>query len=84
MRRKSSRVLLPVIPFKHVTSSSRDLQYNGAVGGVVQTIKTMLKKESGPYLALLGYRSSPLETGEHPTSRAADESEVEDYNTSNS
>lgn len=52
--------------FQHTTSSPGYPQSNGQVERTVQTVKNLLKKaeESGrdPYLSLLEYRNSPLES----------------------
>jgi len=52
--------------FTHVTSSPRFAQSNGHVERAVQTVKSLLKKCNDPYLALLTYRSTPLEHGFSP------------------
>jgi len=56
--------------FKHVTSSPEYTQSNGKAEKGVHILKQLLKKaadsESDPYLALLNYRTSPLECGMAP------------------
>uniref|UniRef100_A0A674DKS6 Integrase catalytic domain-containing protein n=1 Tax=Salmo trutta TaxID=8032 RepID=A0A674DKS6_SALTR len=52
--------------FCHVTSTPKFLQSNGEAKGPVQTVKNLLKKADDPYLALLAYRSTPLQNGFSP------------------
>ena len=52
--------------FNHVTSSPYFPQSNGKAKHTVGTIKNLLK-EGDPYLALLAYRSTPLEIGYSPS-----------------
>ena len=52
--------------FQHITSSPKFPQSNGEIERAVQTVKRMIKKAEDPYLALLAYRSAPLEHGHSP------------------
>uniref|UniRef100_A0A0S7ESR5 Gypsy retrotransposon integrase-like protein 1 n=1 Tax=Poeciliopsis prolifica TaxID=188132 RepID=A0A0S7ESR5_9TELE len=56
--------------FKHITSSPHYAQSNGKAEKGVHILKQLLKKaadsNSDPYLALLSYRSSPLQCGYSP------------------
>ena len=47
--------------FSHTTSSPRYPQSNGLVERSIKTIKQLLKKSDDPFLALLVYRTSPLQ-----------------------
>lgn len=49
--------------FSYVTSSPHFPQSNGAVEQAIRTTKSLLKKSSDPYLALMAYRASPLANG---------------------
>ena len=47
--------------FTHLTSSPRCPQSNGEAEHAVKTVKALITKSEDPYLALLSYRSTPLQ-----------------------
>ena len=52
--------------FTHITSSPQFPQANGAAERAVRTVKTLLSKSNDLYMAMLAYRSTPLEDGYTP------------------
>ena len=53
--------------FKHEPSSPKYPQSIGEVERAVKTVKSLLRKSVDPYLALMAYRSTPLENGYSPS-----------------
>ena len=53
--------------FTHVTSSPRYVRSNGAAENAVKRFKTIMRKKSDPYMALLNYRATPLQNGYSPS-----------------
>ena len=53
--------------FKHEPSSPKYPQSNGKVERAVKTVKSLLRKSTDPYLALMAYCSTSLENGYAPS-----------------
>ena len=53
--------------FKHEPSSPKSPQSNGEFERAIKTGKSLLQKSTDWYLALMAYRSTPLENGYSPS-----------------
>ena len=53
--------------FLHTTSSPKFSQSNGEAKRAVKTVKALLKKSEDLYLAMLTYRSTPLQNSFSPS-----------------
>ena len=53
--------------FTHLTSSPRYPQGKGFAESAVRTVKNLLEKGDDPYIALMAYRSTPVENGYSPS-----------------
>ena len=52
--------------FTHTTSNPQYPQGNGVAEHALCTVKDLLNKSKDPYLAILTYRSTPLQNGYSP------------------
>ena len=66
-RAETYKQFAKVYGLRHITSSPFYPQGNGEAERAVGTIKRLLEKEKDPYLALLVYRSTPLQNGYSPS-----------------
>ncbi|UYV72044.1 K02A2.6-like [Cordylochernes scorpioides] len=54
------------VGFQHITSSPKHPQSNGQAEAAVKIVKTLMKKNKDPVLALIEYRATPLANGLSP------------------